>query len=146
MRLLELSSWTEHKDRGIKYFSGTGTYTKTFEVQNEWLKSKGEIILDLGTVGEMAEVYLNGTKLDLLCKAPYALEITDFLRPGKNHLQVKATNQWTNRLLGDSKMKDNKVLDSYTRPFLLNNYELTESGLIGPVKLLTTGTNLDDRR
>jgi hypothetical protein len=130
-----LSSWTKHKDEGVKYFSGTATYSQSFDLKKEPGKSK--FFLDLGRVGDIAEVTLNGKKLDILWKAPYRVDITHALQKGKNQLQIKVTNEWTNRLIGDKEAPaDKKVLPVYTNPFG-GQYQLTDSGLMGPVKLLT---------
>jgi len=130
-----LSSLTNHKDEGVKYFSGTATYSKSFEVKKELGKSK--VFLDLGRVGDIAEVTLNGKKLDLLWKAPFRIEITNTLKKGKNHLEIKVTNEWTNRLAGDKDAPaGKKVLPIYINPFG-GQYQATDSGIMGPVKLLT---------
>ncbi len=136
--LQELSSWTANADSSIKYFSGTATYTKTIDASKTWFKAGKRIVLDLGRVGDMAEVTLNGKTLELIWKAPYQADITDVLKPGKNQLIIKVTNEWTNRLIGDRLMPNKKVLDAYTAPFG-GMYQLTESGLMGPVKIFSVG-------
>ena len=80
---------------------------------------------------------LNGKKLDLLWKAPFRIEITNALKKGKNQLEIKVTNEWTNRLAGDKDATaGKKVLPVYINPFG-GQYQVTDSGLIGPVKLVT---------
>lgn len=134
----QLASWTENTIDGVKYFSGTGTYTKTVEVKKEWLKANGRIILDLGEAKDMAEVYINDKRIGFLWKAPFQIDITEAVKAGNNKLQVLVTNQWTNRLAGDREKPDQKVLDSYPQPFGGRQYDLTPSGLIGPVRLLSS--------
>jgi len=136
IQLPQLASLTQNTDEGVKYFSGTCTYTKNLEVKKEWLKPGQQIILDLGTVKDMAEVYLNGARVDFLWKAPFQLDITTAVKAGINKLEVKVTNEWTNRLVGDREHPDHKVLSSYPMPFGRRQYELSPSGLIGPVKLI----------
>jgi len=138
--LEELSSWTANADSSIKYFSGTATYTKTINASKTWFTPDKRIVLDLGRVGDMAEVTLNGKTLELIWKAPYQTDITDVLKLGKNQLIIKVTNEWTNRLIGDRLMPNKKVLDAYTAPFG-GMYQLTESGLVGPVKLFQVMSN-----
>ncbi len=135
----ELNSWTVNADSGIKYFSGTAVYSKTFDANKTWFKPGKQILLDLGKVGDIAEVTLNGKKMDTIWKAPYQTDITQAIKPGKNELIIKVTNEWTNRLIGDKLGPDKKILDSYTNPFG-GQYQLTESGLIGPVRLLQLST------
>lgn len=131
-----LASWTAHPDEGVKYYSGTATYHKTIKAKRSWFKSGKKILLDLGEVGDIAEVTVNGQELDLLWKAPFQLDITNVLKPGTNRLEIKVTNEWTNRLLGDDiSVPEKKVLDAYIRPFG-GQYSLTDSGLMGPVKII----------
>jgi hypothetical protein len=96
----KLISWTEHSDAGVKYFSGTAVYIKSFK-----LKEKPEaglrLILDLGNLKNFAEVELNGKSLPLLWKPPYRLDITDAVQAGNNALRIKVTNLWPNRVIGD---------------------------------------------
>ena len=130
-----LSSLTNHKDEGVKYFSGSATYSKSFEVKKELGKSK--VFLDLGRVGDIAEIILNGKKLDILWTAPFRIEITNALKKGKNQLEIKVTNEWTNRLAADKDAPaGKKILPIYINPFG-GQYQVTDSGLMGPVKLVT---------
>lgn len=131
----ELAPWTANADNGIKYFSGTATYSKTFTAKKVWFNQGKKIVLDIGKVGDMAEAIINGKAMDLIWKPPYQVDISQALKPGKNELLIKVTNEWTNRLIGDGlAAPGERVLDSYTRPFG-GEYELSESGLIGPVEL-----------
>jgi hypothetical protein len=137
LRFEELSSWTTHKDSGIKYFSGTATYIKTIEAERKWFLPGKRIRLDLGKVGDLAEVTVNGKNLDLLWKTPFQVDITDAVKAGKNKIIIKVTNQWTNRLIGDKLAgPDKKVLSAYTNPFG-GQYEMSDSGLMGPVRIFT---------
>lgn len=132
----ELISWTEHADTGIRYFSGSATYTKTIDAPKNWLQAGKKLVLQLGEVGDIAEVSLNGKKLELAWKAPYNVDITNSLKPGKNQLEIKVTNEWTNRLIGDKLAGPGKnVLATYTAPFG-GQYEMSKSGLMGPVKIV----------
>jgi hypothetical protein len=85
----------------------------------------------------MAEVKINGKSLDLSWKAPYQVDVTDVLKQGKNGVEIKVTNEWTNRLIGDRlAAADKKILNAYIAPFG-GEYQLSASGLIGPVKILS---------
>ena len=44
-----LTAWNENTDPGVKYFSGTGSYTKTINAPAEWLKEGTQLWLDLGS-------------------------------------------------------------------------------------------------
>lgn len=99
-----LQSWTDNSDPGVKYFSGTATYRQEFEVPAEQLGSRRELWLDLGAVKNFAEVSLNGQPLGTFWKPPFRVNATTALGPGKNTLEVKVTNLWPNRLIGDEQL------------------------------------------
>jgi hypothetical protein len=135
-----LISWTNSSDEGVKYFSGTATYNTSFEFKKDPGRSK--LLLDLGKVGDIAEIKLNGKKLGIVWKAPYQIDITNSLQKGKNQLEIKVTNEWTNRLVGDRDAPvGKKVLPVYTNPFG-GQYVPGNSGLMGPVKLIATVNEL----
>ncbi len=138
----QLKSWTASTDDGIKYFSGTATYTKTFEVKKEWLKS-GQIAIDLGAVGDIAVVTVNESKPDTLWHAPYRTSLGSQLKAGKNTIEIKVTNEWTNRIAGDALLPaDKKILVPGPPPFNANRAVgpripvLPASGLMGPITIV----------
>ncbi len=99
-----LGSWSEHPEPGVKYFSGTGAYQKEFQIPAGVIAPGQRLYLDLGRVEVLAEVILNGKNLGVLWKPPFALEITGAARPGLNRLEVRVTNLWVNRLIGDEQL------------------------------------------
>jgi hypothetical protein len=109
IRLDKLISWTEHPDSGVKYFSGTATYSKTFEFPKSHVSnSQFRIILDLGDLRNIAEVKLNGNALGILWQPPYRLDITEAIRAEENVLEVKIVNLWLNRVIGDEQLPDDR--------------------------------------
>ena len=48
VRFDKLISWVDFPDDGVKYFSGTATYTKEINAPQEWFKPGAKVILDLG--------------------------------------------------------------------------------------------------
>ena len=138
LRLAELESWTANVDDGVKYFSGTAVYTKTVQVSRGWFRPGERILLDLGVVKDVAEVSLNGVALGLLWKPPFRVDVTGALKPGVNRLEIKLTNEWTNRLIGDrSATADRKVFAASAPPSFGPPPTLTESGLLGPVTFIS---------
>ncbi|MCF3651657.1 glycosyl hydrolase [Synoicihabitans lomoniglobus] len=142
----ELMSWTDRPEDGIKFFSGTATYTKTFSAPAGWFPADRAVILDLGHVGDLAAVAVNGQSLGLAWKAPFEIDVTGALRPGENTIEIKVTNQWSNRLIGDRDLPDDeKVLgDSGVSPGGIGTGQLTEpfeAGLMGPVRLKSRPVN-----
>ena len=126
-----LINWTESEDPGIRYFSGTASYTAEFEVAEAMLRDNGGWILDLGSLREVAEVALNGRSLGILWKEPFQADVSDLLRPGRNGLEVKVTNLWHNRLMGDLLDPGHKSAARTNMTFKAQ--ELIPAGLFGPV-------------
>jgi hypothetical protein len=104
-------SWTDSDDFGIRYFSGTARYEKSFVVPKEAfryeeIQGSTRWVLDLGEVRELCQIRLNGRSLGKLWKPPYRVDVTGVLRGGLNHLEVEVTNLWVNRLIGDEQFPD----------------------------------------
>ena len=104
-----LTDWKDHPDPGVKYFSGTGTYRKTFEYVRP--EDGSRVWLDLGEVQNLAEVRLNGSACGLLWHAPFSVDVTEALRDGENRLEIRVTNLWVNRMIGDESEPDDVVWD-----------------------------------
>ena len=96
--LTHLASWT--KDPDTKHFSGTGRYDLDFSLPEHYLDEDLELILDLGRVGDIADVELNGKKVGVAWMRPYRLDITSAAQKGSNHVTVLVTNTLINRVAG----------------------------------------------
>ena len=131
-----LISYTESSDEGIRYYSGTAIYRNTLVISAPELK-QGRFVLNLGEVGCMAEVIVNGKNLGILWKRPYTVDVTDALTAGENTLEIHVINQWTNRIIGDLQPNCSK---RYTFPafnyFYRPDSPLLPAGLMGPVNLM----------
>ncbi len=136
--LPQLASWTANSDPMVKYFSGTGVYTKSLNVTAAQLKA-GHIVLDLGVAKDIAEVRVNGQVQGVVWAPPYAVDITKGLKAGANTVEIRVTNEWTNRITGDRVVPaDQKVLNVPTTArgmFGPGASEPPVSGLLGPVVL-----------
>jgi hypothetical protein len=102
--LERLISWTDHPESGVKYFSGTATYRRRFELPANMLRGDGRLYLDLGRVAVIAQAKLNGHDLGVLWKPPFRAEITEVVHARENDLELSITNLWPNRLIGDDHM------------------------------------------
>ena len=160
----KLVSWSQHPDPGVRYFSGTATYHKRFDLPREMLGGKRRLYLDLGKVAVMAQVKLNGKDLGILWKPPFRAELTDSARSGENMLDVSVVNLWINRMIGDELLPADCELNAdgslkawpawlqQGKPnpsgrFTFSTWRLwkkdeplQESGLLGPVRILTCET------
>lgn len=103
-----LISWSQHPDIDVKYFSGTATYNKTFQVPNGTIANNHRVYLDLGRVQVIANAKLNGKSLGILWKPPFRVDITDAVKTGNNELEVQVVNLWPNRLIGDEQLPDDR--------------------------------------
>ncbi|MEW6743216.1 MAG: glycosyl hydrolase [Planctomycetota bacterium] len=102
--LPRLMSWTQHDDDRVRHFSGTATYTTLAEVPPSLLGAGRRLQLDLGQVKNLAEVRVNDIDCGILWKPPFAVDVTEALSRGPNRIQIKVTNLWVNRLIGDDRL------------------------------------------
>ncbi len=137
----QLASLTGQTDPTIKYFSGTVTYTKAFDLPAAALAPDRRLFLDLGEVGSLAEVTLNGKNLGTLWCKPFRLDVSGIVKGGANRLQVRVTNVWHNRLVGQrlapqafNSPTAEKIWTSMMPDYGANE-PLFPTGLIGPVIL-----------
>jgi hypothetical protein len=128
-----LISWTKAEDPGIRFFSGTASYTAEFEFDRLPAGEGQGVLLDLGSLREVAEVVLNGRSLGILWKEPYQADVSGFLKPGRNVLEVKVTNLWHNRLMGD--LLDSAHKSAARTNMILKPQEPIPAGLFGPVTI-----------
>ena len=124
----------------MKYFSGTGTYTKTIQAPADWFKKGAQLWIDLGDVKNLAEVTVNGKSLGIVWHAPYRVDATSALKPGANEVTIKVINAWVNRLIGDQQPDaTTKYTFADVKPYKANS-PLLPSGLLGPVQLYSIAT------
>ncbi|RDV27377.1 glycoside hydrolase [Alteromonas aestuariivivens] len=157
----QLFDWVDSDLEGIRYYSGTATYSTRFTLSPEQRPGSQPLYLDLGDVQQIAEVSVNGQDMGTLWKPPFALDIREAVRAGQNTLTVKITNTWVNRLIGDEALPDTSgyAMTGDTVPWLNanqkppeservtftgynffakeNQRELQSSGLLGPVRLIS---------
>jgi hypothetical protein len=131
----QLLSWSDSTNDGIKYFSGTALYEKTFTLPKDFLQKDRSLFLDLGSVKNLAEVALNGKPLGIVWKEPFRVEITGAAKSGKNRLAVKVTNLWPNRLIGDQKLPEAQRITWTSVSLYKADSPLLPSGLLGPVTI-----------
>ena len=139
--LEKLSSWSESPTEGVRYFSGTATYTKSLHAPEEWFKPGAHLMLDLGDVKDLADLTINEKRVGILWKAPYQVDITKELRHGDNEITIKVTNLWVNRLIGDQQPNASQKYTFTTfKPYGADS-PLLPSGLLGPVRILSIAGN-----
>ena len=124
----------------MKYFSGTGTYTKTIQAPRTGSRRARKLWIDLGDVKNLAEVTVNGKSLGIVWHAPYRVDATSALKPGANEVTIKVTNAWVNRLIGDQQPGATKYTFADVKPYKANS-PLLPSGLLGPVQIYSVAVS-----
>jgi hypothetical protein len=147
-------SWSD--DPGLRYFSGTATYSYTLQMTAEPGRC---IALDFGSssplpitppparpiaaiaapVRDAAIIYVNGVRVGSIWAPPYRLAITRALRPGPNRIEIRVSNTALNELAGrappDFRLLDLRYGQRFT-PEDLNHIAPQPSGLLQPVTLV----------
>jgi hypothetical protein len=136
LTLDRLASWTDSADEGVQYFSGTGTYTKMIQAPGDWFKPGTRLSIDLGEVKNIAEVSVNGKPLGIVWKTPYRIDVTDVMKAGANTVEIKVTNPWVNRIIGDRQPNVTKTYTFTSPKYYKADSKLIPSGLLGPVQIL----------
>ncbi len=130
-----LIDWTDSQNDTIKYYSGTAEYTTAFTLDS--IPAGQDVFIDLGRVGVMAEVTVNGEFAGGTWMHPHVLDVTDLLRPGKNTLEIEVVNLWRNYLVKDKSLSEEQQKTWLVVSDVKQNESLQPSGLIGPVTLET---------
>ena len=132
-----LVSWTTRPEPGIKFYSGTATYEKTFSISDSALRTPhSALLLDLGNLRELAAIKVNGKSCGITWSPPFRVNITNALKPGTNKLEIEVVNFWPNRIIGDASLPPEQRFTRTNIRKLTANTPLMESGLFGPVQLL----------
>ena len=129
----KLVDWTTRPEPGIKYYSGTATYRKTFRIES----ANRRIFLDVGKVAIMARVTLNGHDCGVIWTLPPRVDITAAVKTGENLLEIAVANLWPNRLIGDAALPVEKRFTFTTWSPYKKDSPLLESGLLGPVRVMS---------
>lgn len=129
-----LQDLSQSTDTSVAHFSGTMSYTGEFKLNGV---PNQPISLQFGAVNDMARVWVNGHEAGGVWSAPYAIDISPYLRKGKNTLRIDVANNWHNRLVGDAKLPPDKRSTQLFIRTSTPDTPLQPSGLIGPVILST---------
>jgi len=135
-RVMSAADWVKDPDPRIRYFSGTASYQRNLTVIGTWLAGGQRLRLDLGEVDDVAEVLANGRSAGIAWNSPYRVDLTDFVKPGENNLEVRVANLWVNRLIGDVQPGAQKIAFTIA-PTYRADAPLRPSGLVGPIRLET---------
>jgi hypothetical protein len=140
-----VGSWTANADPEIRYFSGVATYRQSITASGGWFGKGERLYLDLGHVGDVAEVRINGITAGTAWAPPYRIDVTDQMRRGRNAVEIRVANTWQNRFVGD--LQPGATQHVWTNAAagagfamlgegLAASTELTPSGLLEPVRIV----------
>lgn len=159
-----LESWTENPK--TKYFSGRATYERTFDLPAGKPEKGAQLLLDFGAgsptpipdphktpnmkayfnapIRDSAEIYVDNQRAGVVWHPPYRLDITRFVRPGRNSLRIIVGNTAINELAGQS-LPDYRLLWArYGMLFVpqgMDDLKPLPSGILGPVTLVESTTH-----
>jgi hypothetical protein len=124
-------------EAGIKFYSGTAVYRKTFELPEDLRGDESDRLfwIDLGNVRELAEVKVNGQSCGIVWSPPFRVNIDNAVKTGVNELEVEVVNFWPNRIIGDAGLPPDQRRTRTNVRELTKDTKLMESGLLGPVVL-----------
>ena len=150
MKMAKLTDWTLSSDADLKYFSGHASYAASVELPAD----PKFTALALGALPTgVASVKVNGVDCGIVWCPPWEAKIpAGALKAGANRIEIEYTNNWQNRLIGDTflpkaeqvttsclqllpsrKKPNGKTLHRYSG--YASTDPLQPSGLIGPVVL-----------
>ncbi len=133
----QLGDWSLHDNPKIKYYSGHARYHNSFQIDK--INPGERVTLDLGNVVAIAKVKINGQEAGGVWTYPYRVDITDFIKEGKNEVEVRVVNTWINRLIGDSFLPENeRGTWLLTASPYHKDSKPVPAGLLGPVVLKRT--------
>lgn len=159
IEMKQFRSWTD--DDATRYFSGSATYEKTFDLPADLRAAGKPVWLDFGEgqpldvqamrngmrawfdppIREAAVISINGQRVGSLWSPPYKLDVTRFLKDGKNDIRITVGNTAINHMAG-RKLPDYKLLNlRYGERFQPQDMEKIQpitSGIIGTLKLVFT--------
>lgn len=132
-------SWTDQPDPEAQRFAGTARYTLKFARPSG---NAVDYLLDLGKVGDSAQITLNGKPLGPLWSAPFRLQLGTALQPGDNTLEIEVTNVAANRIRDMDQrgvqwkiFRDINVVDTKYTPMDASKWPVRPAGLSGPVTI-----------
>ena len=83
-------------------FAGVGTYAGHVDVDPGFVRGR-RIVAAFGDVGDIARVLVNGVGCGITWTAPFEVDVTAALRPGRNAVVVEVANAWMNRLITEAR-------------------------------------------
>lgn len=136
-----LESWTLRPDPQATSFAGTARYSTEFAGPAADEKIGGWM-LDLGRVADSARVSINGRDLAPLWCPPFRIDVSRWLKPGTNRIEIDVTSVAANhvrdldvRKVDWKYFEDANVVGKNYKPLDASLWPVRDAGLLGPVRL-----------
>ncbi len=156
-----LSSWSD--DPQLRYYSGQATYRKVIDISPSAASPSHSVVIDFGEgtptplptmpvefnmrayldspVREAAQVYVNDQLAGCVWHPPFRLDLTPFIKPGKNELRIVVGNTAINELAGTA-LPNYRLLHArygtLFEPQGMQDLQPLPSGILGKVTLIET--------
>lgn len=131
VKMTALTDWTQSTDTAMRYYSGTAVYKNTFRYKKE--RDGEQVLLRFDRIADIARVTVNGHEVGIVWCSPWQIDISKFVKKGKNTLKIEVANSLMNRMILDSALPESERV-TYAYPMIAKpNDPLCESGLIGGV-------------
>jgi hypothetical protein len=127
LRLERLADWRDIPQ--LSSASGTGTYAAKLTVPEAWLAGGRGALLDLGAIGGMLELQVNGRRVPFASLIDGPRDVTELLKPGENELRASLATTVTNVIVARAQSGDGRYAH-----FAKNAKQ--PYGIIGPVRLI----------
>jgi alpha-L-rhamnosidase len=160
-QMANLTSWTERPE--ARFFSGSATYQKTIEMPG--IRPGQSVALDFGEgtpvappdssqrfnmrayldspVRDAAQVYVNDQFAGYVWHPPFRVDISKYLKSGKNDLRIVVANTAINSLAGRSQPNYRLLYDRYGVEFIpqgMQDLQPLPSGILGSVNLIESSS------
>jgi hypothetical protein len=122
----------------IRAYGGIAVYRTALDLPPDFNPAL-PALLDLGQVEVSAEAFINGKPAGVAFMRPYRVPATGLLRPGRNELEIRVANLWSNYVLSLPPQPSTIPAPGYGITDALYGPSQRipqESGLRGPVRLL----------
>lgn len=126
-----LDLWQNNLNPAIKYYSGTAAYSNHFILDGQPQASE-TLMLDLGSLYDIAAVFVNDKPAGVIWKKPYRIDVTGLVKKGDNQLRILVTNRWINRLIGDEFIKTDLQYENGDSKFTMGRLLAFPSWLNNP--------------
>ena len=84
-----LGPGAENADPGVKYYSGTGTYTEDVDVPAGWMRPSDALCSIWARCGNWRRYPVNGRSLGIAWHPPYRIDVTGAVKPGPTRSKLR---------------------------------------------------------